>query len=136
MSVASAGAPFGCLFGIDVSEQANHLYAVLSFIARVDCSLIIIPGVRLPLLSTSHELTVIVLSVLLLTRSSAIAVDVIVLALTFVKTFTHWRQLRQLKLHSSVVTLLLVDGELSCCLLRDLQLNGASNHFIGTAYFM
>lgn len=48
--------------------------------------------------------------VLIFTRSSVIASDVLVLVLTWVKSFTHWRQMRRLKLGSSISSVLLRDG--------------------------
>ena len=47
---------------------------------------------------------------LLFTRGSAIAVDILVLLITWTKTFQHWRQLHQISLGASVSTLLLRDG--------------------------
>ena len=49
-------------------------------------------------------------SVLLLTRSSAIAMDVTVLFLTWIKTFQHWRRQRQLRITVSVTDVLIRDG--------------------------
>ncbi|GJE98321.1 hypothetical protein PsYK624_145480 [Phanerochaete sordida] len=46
------------------------------------------------------------------TRSCALAADVAVLILTWVKTFRHWRQLRELNIGTSVASLLLRDGTL------------------------
>ena len=47
---------------------------------------------------------------LLFTRGSAIAADVLVLLVAWTKTFQHWKQLRQMSLGASVSTLLLRDG--------------------------
>ena len=52
------------------------------------------------------------LSVLLVTRGSAVAADITVLILTWIKTYQHWRELRRLKMSTSVSTLLLRDGKL------------------------
>ena len=49
-------------------------------------------------------------SVLLLTRGSAIAVDVVVVILTWIKTFGHWRHMRQLHINVSVTDILIRDG--------------------------
>ncbi|GJE96354.1 hypothetical protein PsYK624_125490 [Phanerochaete sordida] len=49
-------------------------------------------------------------AVLYLTRSSVIAADVLVLVLTWIKTFVHWRQLRQIGIKHSISALLLRDG--------------------------
>ena len=49
-------------------------------------------------------------SVLLLTRGSAIAVDAVVIVLTWIKTFRHWRHMRQLHINVSVTDVLIRDG--------------------------
>ncbi|EKM60225.1 uncharacterized protein PHACADRAFT_246073 [Phanerochaete carnosa HHB-10118-sp] len=49
---------------------------------------------------------------LFLTRCSLIASDVIVLVLTWTKSFAHWRQMRRFKLTSSISSVLLRDGTL------------------------
>ena len=50
------------------------------------------------------------LLVLLLTRGSAVAVDVAVIVLTWIKTFGYWRRLRQLHIDVSVTDILIRDG--------------------------
>ncbi|GJE96360.1 hypothetical protein PsYK624_125550 [Phanerochaete sordida] len=50
--------------------------------------------------------------VLLLTRISAIALDAIVLAATWTKSFQHFREMRRVNLKSSVTNVLLRDGTL------------------------
>ena len=49
-------------------------------------------------------------SVLLLTRGSAIAVDVVVVILTWIKTYGHWRHMRELHINVSVTDILIRDG--------------------------
>lgn len=49
-------------------------------------------------------------TLLILTRTSALVADLTVLILTWAKTFQHWRQLRRLKIGTSVSSLLLRDG--------------------------
>ena len=49
-------------------------------------------------------------SVLLLTRGSAIALDVVVIVFTWIKTFGHWRHMRQLHINVSVTDILIRDG--------------------------
>lgn len=49
---------------------------------------------------------------LYLTRGGVIASDLLVLILTWTKTFTHWRQQRSVGIRSSISTLLLRDGTL------------------------
>ncbi|EKM50314.1 uncharacterized protein PHACADRAFT_201154 [Phanerochaete carnosa HHB-10118-sp] len=44
------------------------------------------------------------------TRSSLILADAIVLVLTWIKTFRHWRNARRLKMKASLTTCLLRDG--------------------------
>ncbi|EKM60222.1 uncharacterized protein PHACADRAFT_246061 [Phanerochaete carnosa HHB-10118-sp] len=46
----------------------------------------------------------------ILTRCSAIASDIVVLVLTWVKSFVHWREMRRLGLTSSISGVLLRDG--------------------------
>ena len=55
-------------------------------------------------------LTVHMLSVIILTRSSVIAMDLGVIVLTWIKTFGHWRRLRQLHINVSVTDVLIRDG--------------------------
>ena len=57
-------------------------------------------------------------SVLLLTRGSVIAVDVVVIVLTWIKTFGHWRHMRQLHINVSVTEILIRDGMNSFSKLR------------------
>ena len=76
------------------------------------------------------------LIVLFLTRGSAIATDVAVLVLTWVKTFQHWRELRRLKMGSSVSTLLLRDGKVCYPPANPMGLTEASRNFTGTIYFL
>ena len=57
-------------------------------------------------------------SVLLLTRGSAIAVDVVVVILTWIKTYGHWRHMRQLHINVSVTDILIRDGMNSFSKLR------------------
>ncbi|EKM60191.1 uncharacterized protein PHACADRAFT_85378, partial [Phanerochaete carnosa HHB-10118-sp] len=52
----------------------------------------------------------VLLHMLIFTRSSLIASDVLVLVLTWIKSYPHWREMRRLKLSSSVSTVLLRDG--------------------------
>ena len=52
-------------------------------------------------------------SVLLLTRGSAIAVDVAVVILTWIKTYGHWRRMRELHINVSVTDILIRDGMIS-----------------------
>lgn len=56
-----------------------------------------------------QSLTVTISSVLSLTRGSAIAVDLAVIILTWIKTFRHWRRLHQLHLNISVTDILIRD---------------------------
>ena len=76
------------------------------------------------------------LSVLLLTRFCAIAADIAVLILTWVKTFHHWRGLRQLKLGTSISTLLLRDGKVCYPLVNLIELTEPPCCFVGTLYFL
>jgi hypothetical protein len=46
-----------------------------------------------------------------LTRGSSILGDVIVVAITWAKTFKQWREGKRLNVHTSISTLLLRDGE-------------------------
>lgn len=55
-------------------------------------------------------LTLDVLSVLLLTRSSVIVMDLAVIILTWIKTFGHWRRMQQLHMPISVADVLIRDG--------------------------
>ena len=57
------------------------------------------------------------LSVLFLTRGSAIAVDLAVIILTWIKTFGHWRRLRQLHISASATDVLIRDGKRSSFLI-------------------
>ena len=50
------------------------------------------------------------LSGLSVTRGSAIAVDVAVIVLTWIKTFGHWRRLQRLHIRVSVADILIRDG--------------------------
>ena len=49
-------------------------------------------------------------SVLLFTRGSAIALDVVVVIVTWIKTYGHWRHMRQLHINVSVTDILIRDG--------------------------
>jgi hypothetical protein len=49
-------------------------------------------------------------SVLLLTRGSAIAVDMAVIILTWIKTYGHWIHMRQIHIDVSVTDVLIRDG--------------------------
>jgi hypothetical protein len=50
------------------------------------------------------------ISGLMLTRGSAIATDVAVIVLTWIKTFGHWRRLQRLNINVSVTDILIRDG--------------------------
>ena len=75
--------------------------------------------------------------VLLLTRGSAIAVDVAVVILTWIKTYGHWRQLRQLHINVSVTDILIRDGMKCFSKLRlFLSFIAFWNAAPGTLYFL
>ena len=52
------------------------------------------------------------------TRSSLVAADLIVLVLTWTKTFGSWKEARRLNVELSVSTCLLRDGKSLCIVLR------------------
>lgn len=71
-----------------------------------------LPGVCLLVYQEDyHPVTVYGPSVLLVTRSSAIVTDMAILVLTWIKTFQHWRQLRQAHINISVASILVRDGK-------------------------
>ncbi|GJE99206.1 hypothetical protein PsYK624_154550 [Phanerochaete sordida] len=89
------GAPFNtCSVPADLSHEVTNAY--VSFVRVHLCYL---------LNGCNYRMVV-------FTRSCAIAVDVMVLVLTWIKTFQHWRQSRQVNHTTSVATLLLRDGTL------------------------
>lgn len=67
-------------------------------------------AVRQPRLSLHSYITLYMDTVLFLTRSSVIAADVFVLVLTWIKSFKHFREMRQLRLGLSISAVLLRDG--------------------------
>ena len=71
---------------------------------------------------------------LLITRSSFIIVDTIVLFVTWIKTFNQWSELRRLNLGTSISSLLLRDGKHSNINMDSCKLTILDT--IGTLYFM
>ena len=57
------------------------------------------------------------LTVLYVTRGSLVTADLIVLVLTWAKTFRNWNEARRLNLYLSITTCLLRDGESLCIVL-------------------
>ena len=57
-------------------------------------------------------------AVIYATRSSLVAADLIVLVLTWTRTFHNWNEARKLNLQLSVSTCLLRDGKSLCIMLR------------------
>ncbi|EKM56312.1 uncharacterized protein PHACADRAFT_92217, partial [Phanerochaete carnosa HHB-10118-sp] len=84
-------------------------------------------------------LTVIIMymccAVLWFTRCSLIAADIIVLVLTWIKSFEHFKEMRRLKLKLSISAVLLRDGKYItlCCICHE---SNPHNTLLGALYFL
>jgi hypothetical protein len=70
-----------------------------------------------------------------LARGTLILADVIVLVVTWAKTYRQWRQGRQLNMPVSLSTLLLRDGEITVVLISMIE-TAQKIHILGTWYFV
>ena len=106
-----------CAVVIDISGRINTVYVVCCKSSHV-CTVLthvlkVYVSWSLDCCQQCQSLTVSISSVLLLTRSSAIAVDVVVVVLTWIKIYGHWRHMRQLHINVSVTETLIRDGMIS-----------------------
>ena len=100
-----------CAQAVDVSDRTNTAYGLSCQIRQIRAVLTCVLQEYVSwYLDHCQLLTVNTLSVLFFTRGSAIAVDMAVVILTWIKTFGHWRRLRQLNISFSVTDILIRDG--------------------------